>query len=132
MAAEKKIKKVDEMSSVEKMAAATVTPLVVAKPKPRPGAADFDWQAEYPNEEVYVFTSSEGLTIGMTKLGPKRKPKPGRLRREHRSGGMSVMWYFLELVSSPNSLVLQEELDEDDYTALLRGWADFAGIELGE
>jgi hypothetical protein len=126
--AKKPTRKVEEMSSVEAVAA----PLQVVKPRGKPGEKDFDWQTEYPGEEVYVFTASDGLTVGMTKLGPDRKPKPGRLRREHRAGGMSVMWYFLELVSSPNSLALQEELDEDDYTKMLRGWADFAGIDLGE
>lgn len=102
------------------------------KPKPKPGQPGFDWQTEYPDEDVYVYTTSDGLGIGLTKLGPARKPKPGLLRRLHREGGMSVMWYFLELASSPTSLRLQEELDEDDYTKMLRGWAEFAGIELSE
>lgn len=107
-------------------------PLKVIKPKPKPGAKDFDWAGEYPGEEVYVFTSVDGLTIGLTRLGPHRKPKPGLLRRLHREGGMSVMWYFIELASSPASLKVQEELEEDDYTKMLRGWAEFAGIELSE
>ena len=81
---------------------------------------------------MYVFTAGDGLTIGLTRLGPHRKPKPGLLRRLHREGGMSVMWYFLELASSPASLRLQEELEEEDYTKMLRGWAEFAGIELSE
>lgn len=103
------------------------------KPKAKPGEKDFDWHTEYPDEDdVYVYTSPSGLTIGLTTLGPKRKPKPGLLRRLHREGGMSVMWYFLELASSPASLRLQEELEEAEYTAMLRGWADFAGIELSE
>jgi hypothetical protein len=108
---------------------------VVEKPKPRPkpGTPEFDWAAEYPGEECYVYTSSDGLTIGLTKLNPtNRKPKPGKLRRLHREGGLSVMWYFIELVSTPESLAVQEELEEEDYTAMLRGWADFAGIELSE
>jgi hypothetical protein len=102
------------------------------KPKPKPGAPDFDWQAEYPGEEVFVFTSESGLTVGMVKLTPARKPKPGVLRRLHREGGMSVMWYFVELASSPAALVVQEELDEAEYTRMLREWAAFAGIELSE
>lgn len=107
-------------------------PLKVVRPSAKPGSADFDWQTEYPGEECYVYTSPQGLTIGLTRLGPDRKPKPGKLRRLHREGGMSVMWYFLELASSPTSLQVQEELDEEDYTAMLRGWAEFAGIELSE
>jgi hypothetical protein len=107
-------------------------PLKVVKPAAKPGSADFDWQEEYPGEEVYIYTSPDGLTIGLTKLGPNRKPKPGVLRRLHREGGMSVMWYFIELASTPASLKLQEELEEEEYTKMLRGWAEFAGIELSE
>jgi hypothetical protein len=120
--------------AVEKLAddEVPVIPLRVAKPKAKPGELDYDWQAEYPDEEVFVFTSVDNLTIGMTKLSPARKPKPGRLRRLHREGGMSVMWYFIELVSTPTSLTLQEELDEEEYTRMLREWAEFAGIELSE
>ena len=104
-----------------------------SRPKVKPGHKDYDWKAEYPDDDdVYVFTSSQGLTIGMAQLGPKRKPKPGKLRRLHREGGMSVMWYFIELASSDASLELQEELEEEDYTNMLRGWAEFAGIELSE
>jgi hypothetical protein len=110
----------------------TAPALSVVKLKPKPGAKDFDWQTEYPGEEVYVFTSSDGITVGLTRLGPHRKPKPGLLRRLHREGGMSVMWYFIELASSPASLKVQEKLEEEDYTAMLRGWAEFAGIELSE
>ena len=30
------------------------------KPKPKPGAKGFDWQTEYPGEEVYVYTVPAG------------------------------------------------------------------------
>jgi len=104
-----------------------------SKPTPKPGAPDFDWRTEYPGEDdVFVFTAASGRTIGMVKLTPARKPKPGVLRRLHREGGMSVMWYFVELASSPAALRVQEELDEEEYTTLLRAWAEFAGIELSE
>jgi len=117
-------------------------PLKVVKPpgpKPKPGTKDYDWAAQYPGEECYVYTVPEGtqspagLTIGLTKLNSTtRKPKPGKLRRLYRDGGLSVMWYFIELVSTPESLELQEELDDNEYTAMLKGWAEFAGIELSE
>lgn len=131
-------KAAEALSTTEKMAA--IVELSEAAPKPKPnltpkpkaGTKGFDWQAEYPDEDVYVYTADGGLTIGLTRLGPQRKPKPGLLRRLHREGGMSVMWYFLELASSPTSLRLQEELEEEDYTKMLRGWAEFAGIELSE
>jgi hypothetical protein len=106
------------------------------KPKPKPGDAKFDWQAEYPGEELFVFTAADGTTVGLTKLGPKRRPKPGKLARFEREtgngSGIKVLWYFLELASSDASLLVQEELEEEDYAAMSRQWAEFAGIELGE
>jgi len=107
------------------------------KRQAKPGEKDFDWSNEYPGEEVFVFTASDGTTIGLTKLGPNRKPKPGKLARFERenkngSAGVQTLWYFIELVSSPASLRLQEELEEEDYAAMTTQWADFAGIELGE
>lgn len=112
------------------------------KPKPKPGDKDYDWAAEYPGEQCYVYTVPEGtdspagLTVGLTVLGPKRRPKPGILRRLHRENkagpDMNLMWYFLELVCSPNSLAVQEELETDEYNDMVRGWAEFAGIELSE
>jgi hypothetical protein len=102
-----------------------------SKPKPKPGQKGFDWQTEYPGEQVYVYTAPSGTTIGLTRLGPHRKPKPGLLRRLHREEGkMSVLWYFVELASSPASLTVQEQLEEDEYADMVKGWADFAGIEL--
>jgi hypothetical protein len=109
-----------------------VAALHVVKPKPKPGEKDFDWAAEYPGERCWVYTSPAGLTVGLTALGPTRQPKPGKLRRLHHEGGLSVMWHFIELVSSPNSLLVQEELESDEYNNMLRGWAEFAGIELSE
>lgn len=104
------------------------------KPKPKPGEKGFDWQSEYPGEEVFVFTASTGLTIGMTKLGPNRRPKPGKLAllEDEEARGIKTLWYFLKLASSDASRQLQAELEEEDYAAMTREWAEFAGIELGE
>lgn len=104
-----------------------------AKPKPKPGDKTFDWQSEYPGEEVFVFTASTGLTVGLTKLGPNRRPKPGKLALlDEQNDGVKVLWYFLKLASSDASRQVQAELEEDDYAEMARQWAEFAGIELGE
>jgi hypothetical protein len=105
----------------------------VAKPAAKPGDADFPWQDEYPGEELFVFTAGDGTTVGLTKLGPKRRPKPGKLALlDEQNDGIKVLWYFLKLASSDISRQVQAELDEEDYAAMAREWADFAGIELGE
>lgn len=105
-----------------------------SRPKPKPGEKGFDWQSEYPGEEVFVFTASTGLTIGLTKLGPNRRPKPGKLAllEDEEARGIKTLWYFLKLASSDASRQLQAELEEEDYAAMTREWAEFAGIELGE
>jgi hypothetical protein len=101
--------------------------------RPKPGDKNFDWAAEYPGEEVFVFTASDGTTVGLTKLGPKRRPKPGKLALlDEQNDGIKVLWYFLKLASSDTSRQVQAELDEEDYAAMAREWAEFAGIELGE
>lgn len=115
-------------------------PLHVIKPEPqpKPGEPGFDWQAEYPGEEVYIYTVPEGtkspagLTIGLAKITEDRAPNPGRMRRAQREGGFSPMWLFIECVSSPASLMVQEELRPPEYNDMLRGWSEFAGIELSE
>jgi hypothetical protein len=87
-----------------------------------------------PGEELFVFTASDGTTVGLTKLGPKRRPKPGKLAllEDEQGGGVKVLWYFLKLASSDASREVQAELEEEDYAAMCRQWAEFAGIELGE
>lgn len=114
--------------------AAPATTNGAVKPKPKPGDAKFDWATEYPGEELYVFTASDGTTVGLTKLGPKRRPKPGKLAllEDELGGGVKVLWYFLKLASSDVSRQVQAELEEEDYAAMCRQWAEFAGIELGE
>lgn len=106
---------------------------VPAGHKPKPGDADFPWEDEYPGEEVFVFKASDGTTVGLTKLGPNRRPKPGKLALlDEENNGIKVLWYFLRLASSRASLLVQAELEEEDYAAMTRQWAEFAGIELGE
>lgn len=113
----------------EKKTKAAETPA----PKAKPGEPGYDWQQDYPDEEVFVFTASDGTTVGLTKLGPTRRPKPGKLALlDEENNGIKVLWYFLRLASSRNSLLVQAELEEEDYAAMTRQWAEFAGIELGE
>jgi len=116
-----------------------------SKPKPNPGDPDFDWQTEYPDEEIYVYTvpktarktpagkqSPPGMTIGMAKLTEDRAPNPGEMEEAYEAGGFAPMWLFLREVSSPDARRLQKMLRPPEYNQMLRGWAKFAGIELSE
>jgi hypothetical protein len=118
---------------------------VVEEPRAKPGDPDYDWQSEYPDEEIYVYTvpqdarkspqgkqSPPGLTIGLAKITEDRAPNPGEMQEADERGGFAPMWVFIRAVSSPSSLRLQKLLRPAEYNAMLRGWADFAGIELSE
>lgn len=121
------------MTEAKKRAPAKAPAAKGAARKAKPGDKDFPWEDEYPGEEVFVFTASDGTTVGLTKLGPNRRPKPGKLALLDEQGdGIKVLWYFLKLASSDTSREVQAELDEEDYGAMCRQWAEFAGIELGE
>ena len=115
------------------------------KPKPKPGDADFDWQTEYPDEQVYVYTVPEtakkspqgkqspvGLTIGLAGLSEDRAPNPGEMQEAYEAGGFAPMWLFIRCVTSPTAMKLTKLLRPVEYNEMLRGWADFAGIELSE
>ena len=115
------------------------------RPKLQPGDKDFDWQEEYPGEEIYVYTvpqtakksasgkqSPPGMTIGMAKLTEDRAPNPGEMEDAYETGGFAPMWLFLREVSSPAARRLQKKLRPAEYNEMLRGWAKFAGIELSE
>jgi hypothetical protein len=120
-------------------------PLHVVGPQPKPGDADFDWQTEYPDELFYVYTVPEtakkspqgrqspiGLTIGLAGLSEDRAPNPGEMQEADERGGFAPMWLFLRCVTSPTAMKLTKLLRPTEYNEMLRGWADFAGIELSE
>ena len=50
------------------------------EPPAKPGDKGFDWQSEYPGEDVFVYTSSEGVTVGLARMSSERAPGPGRQR----------------------------------------------------
>lgn len=115
------------------------------KPTPKPGEKDFDWQAEYPGEKIYIYTvpdtakksvsgkqSPIGLTIGLAALTEDRAPNPGEMKEAEEIGGFKPMWVFIDCVTSPAAERLMKQLRPAEYNDLLRGWAKFAGIELSE
>jgi hypothetical protein len=92
--------KARKQAPAKKAAPATTNGAV--KPKPKPGDAKFDWQTEYPGEELFVFTAADGTTVGLTRLGPKRRPKPGKLALLERRAG----WRHQSPVVLPQARVI--------------------------
>ena len=101
-------------------------------PKPAPGAPGFDWQSEYPDEKVYVYTASNGTTVGIAAMVGARKPKSGFLRQLRKEAAMEQMWTILELVMSPAALDVSDEFEDEDYGAMYAGWSEWSKTAVGE
>ena len=97
-----------------------------------PGSPEFDWQLEYPDEDVFVYTASDGTTVGMAPLAGKRKPHMGTLRKLRKADHMEQMWTVLEWVSSPAALAVSDEFSDEDYAALFDAWSEWSKTSVGE
>jgi hypothetical protein len=99
---------------------------------PKPGESGFDWQAEYPGEEVFVFTAEDGTTVGLAAMGEKRRPKPGVLRKLRHQPAIEQMWFVIERVSSENALAVSDEFDDKDYSQMFEKWSEWSNTTAGE
>lgn len=98
----------------------------------KPGDTGFDWQNEYPGEDVFVFTASTGATVGLARLAGPRKPKPGVLRKLRKQDELGQMWAVIELVASEAALDVSDEFDDEDYGRMFEEWALWSKSTAGE
>jgi hypothetical protein len=105
---------------------------VAQVPPPKPGESGFDWQAEYPGEDVFVFTAKTGTTVGLAAMGEKRRPKPGVLRKLRHQPPIEQMWFVIERVSSENALAVSDEFDDKDYSDMFEQWSEWSNTSAGE
>jgi hypothetical protein len=127
-AAEEFAQTVPAAEYVETVEANTPVPTV----RIEPGALGFDWQVEYPDEPVFVFTASDGTTVGIPALTGERKPRSGFLRKLRKENAMEQMWSILELVMSPAALAVSDEFGDEDYAAMYTEWAQWSRTTAGE
>lgn len=125
------------MTTAEKMAATSAPPppdatRTAPRPAVNPGEAGYDWSADYPGEKVYVFTASTGATVGLAAVGPKRKFKPGELRKIRHLPNVEQMFFVIERVASPNALAISDEFDDEDYSNMFAQWSEWANTTAGE
>lgn len=102
------------------------------KPPVTPGDKDFDWQAQYPGEDVFVFTASDGTTVGLAAASGDRKLKPGDFRKMMHLEAWQQNFYLIEKVASPVALAISDDLDDKDYADMLAGWTEWSGTTAGE
>ena len=104
----------------------------VKKAPPKPGEQGFDWQKEYPGEDVFVFTASTGVTVGLAALGPTRKFKAGEIRKARHLNEIDQMFVVIERVASPTALALSDEFEDEDYGRMFGEWSEWANTSAGE
>src|SRR5512139_2209658 len=84
-------------------------------PKPVPGEKEFDWQAEYPGEKVFVYTVPKGtldargndiggVTVGFAAISEKRQPSIGFLRAVRHKREFDQVVDMIEMVASDAAL----------------------------
>lgn len=108
-----------------KLAAVTTEP-------PAPGEAGFDWQAQYPGEEVFVFTASDGRTVGLARISEKRRPKPGMLRQLRKQHEAEQMYRMIEFVACDAALEVSDDFDDTDYARMYNDYLESLNTTAGE
>ncbi|MEU2256171.1 hypothetical protein ABZ540_23665 [Nocardia xishanensis] len=58
--------------------------------------------------------------------------KPGLIRRIRRLGDVDAMYTLLELTLPAEALAAIDDMDPDEYHALLDAWRTHSGVNLGE
>lgn len=115
---------VDDLDPVE-VAQAPLNP-------PKPGEPGFDWDSEYPDEDVFVYTATTGVTVGLAAMSDQRRPKPGTLRKLRFQPQVEQMWFVLETVSSAAALEVSDEFDDKDYSQMWEQWSEWSNTSAGE
>jgi hypothetical protein len=105
-------------------------PAVVSPAKP--GEPGFDWSAEYPDEDFFVYTATDGRTVGMASLKGDRKPTMGQLRRISKSPGPDQVWFVIERVCSPAALAVSDDFYDEEYAKMFDAWSKWANSSAGE
>lgn len=113
-------------------------------PRPaEPGDPGFDWQAEYPDEKVFVYTvpadvkdnrgnNIGGQRVGLAAIGPKRQPSVGFLRRVRHKREFDQVVDMIEMVASDAALSLLDEWNPSDLQDLFEQWNEWAHTTAGE
>lgn len=98
----------------------------------KPGHKDYDWSKEYAGEDYFVFTAADGTTVALAAAAGDRKLKPGDFRKMSHMEPWAQNFYLIEKVASPAALVISDNLDDEDYAAMMAGWTEWSGTTAGE
>lgn len=91
----------------------------------KPGDSGFDWQGEYPGEDVFVFEASDGQTIGLARPVGDRAFRPGDFRAMMHMESWQVPFYTIEKVACPAALAVADQLKDDDFGQMMTQWSEW-------
>lgn len=98
---------------------------------PHAGEPDFDWTAVYPDfPDVFVYTDSDGLTVGVPHLNAIRLPFQTQLRSRHDPA--ELCWARLETVLTAEGYAVLNQWDDAKILAFFTAWIEDANLTLGE
>lgn len=83
-------------------------------------------------KDDYVHTIGVGSDATEVRLPSLAYLKPGVIRRIRRLGDVDAMYTLMEMVLSTDALEAIDDMDPDDYEAMLDAWREHSGVTLGE
>ncbi len=83
-------------------------------------------------KEPFVHTFGEGEDAFSVTLPSLSYLKPGLVRKVRRLANIDAMYTVLEIELDADTLAQLDEVDPDDFEAMLDAWNKHSGINLGE
>jgi hypothetical protein len=111
--------------------------------KPVPGDKRYDWTQDYPDEDVFTYTTPSdqvtttgepcgGVTIGLAAISQKRQPSVGFLRSVRRKPEFDQVLDMIEIVACDNALDLMDPWRPTDLQALFEQWSEWSNTTAGK
>lgn len=108
-----------------------------------PGEPGFDWQAEYPGERVFIYTTPDGMTtskgepyggivFGLAGISEKRQPDIDFIRETRRKDQFSQVLDMLELVACDDALAVVGPMKSADLVEMWDQWSEWNKTAAGE
>ncbi len=83
-------------------------------------------------KDDFVHTIGEGDDATEIRLPSLSYLKPGLVRRIRRLGDVDAMYTLVEMSVTPEQQEVLDEMDPDDWSAMLELWREHSGLSLGE
>ena len=113
------------------------------KPDPVPGDKDYDWKQEYPDEDVFLYTTPAGqvttkgepcggVTVGLAAISEKRQPSVGFLRAVRRKPEFDQVLDMIEIVACDTALEVIDPWKPTDLQNLFEDWSQWSNSTAGK